>query len=93
VDTAAIVEICRNAGHLGDIRIMWEILGVTILVFLIIFSSLFVPKASCDLCQVKKRQRVHYMGNIKPTLWRAHRVRQPPPLLVHQEARSMCQHQ
>lgn len=34
---------------------------------------------------VKKRQRVHYMGNIKPTLWRAHRVRQPPPLLVHQE--------
>ena len=58
--------------------------------FLIIVSSLFVPRTSscdlCILCQVKKRQRAHYIGNIKPTLWRAHRVRQPPPLLVHQEA-------
>ncbi|CAE7257600.1 dnaJ [Symbiodinium sp. CCMP2592] len=34
---------------------------------------------------VKKRERVNYIGNIKPFLWRAARVRQPPPLLVHQE--------
>ena len=28
----------------------------------------------------RKRERVNYIGNIKPFLWRAARVRQPPPL-------------
>jgi len=31
---------------------------------------------------VPKMHAKHYKTNIKPTLWRAHRVHQPPPLLV-----------
>ncbi|CAJ1386383.1 unnamed protein product [Effrenium voratum] len=33
---------------------------------------------------VKKRELVNYEGNVVPFLWRAQKVRQPPPLLVHQ---------
>jgi len=36
---------------------------------------------------VKKRQRVNYVGNVVPNLWRAQKVRQPPPLLMHQDGR------
>ncbi|CAK9114871.1 unnamed protein product [Durusdinium trenchii] len=42
---------------------------------------------------VKKRQRVHYLGNVKPRIWRAHKVLQPPPLLVHQTDGAIADHQ
>ena len=32
--------------------------------------------------EIKKRFRVNYIGNMKPKLWRAQKVQQPPPLLV-----------
>eukprot|EP00811_Abedinium_folium_P036902 NODE_9568_length_1414_cov_4.215229.p1 GENE.NODE_9568_length_1414_cov_4.215229~~NODE_9568_length_1414_cov_4.215229.p1 ORF type:complete len:245 (+),score=74.97 NODE_9568_length_1414_cov_4.215229:388-1122(+) len=32
---------------------------------------------------VIRNARQHYLANIRPTLWRAHRVRQPPPLRVY----------
>ena len=41
----------------------------------------FEPRS---VLEVKKRQRVNYVGNVVPNLWRAQKVRQPPPLLVHQ---------
>lgn len=33
---------------------------------------------------VKRKARRNYVSNIKPLLWRAHKVHQPPPLLVHE---------
>lgn len=35
---------------------------------------------------VKRKARRDYLGNIRPFLWRAHRVHQPPPLLVTKDA-------
>eukprot|EP00442_Polarella_glacialis_P028651 CAMPEP_0115050362 /NCGR_PEP_ID=MMETSP0227-20121206/1735_1 /TAXON_ID=89957 /ORGANISM="Polarella glacialis, Strain CCMP 1383" /LENGTH=225 /DNA_ID=CAMNT_0002434195 /DNA_START=400 /DNA_END=1073 /DNA_ORIENTATION=- len=35
---------------------------------------------------VKKRERHNYIGNVKPWLWRAQRVQQPPPLMVYQQS-------
>lgn len=35
---------------------------------------------------VKKLVRRNYIGNIKPWLWRAHKVQQPPPLLVYKKS-------
>eukprot|EP00933_Yihiella_yeosuensis_P007836 TRINITY_DN11301_c2_g1_i1.p1 TRINITY_DN11301_c2_g1~~TRINITY_DN11301_c2_g1_i1.p1 ORF type:complete len:523 (+),score=82.85 TRINITY_DN11301_c2_g1_i1:38-1606(+) len=35
---------------------------------------------------VPKRARHDYIGNVKPWLWRAHRVQQPPPLLVFKQS-------
>lgn len=34
---------------------------------------------------VVRNQRMHYMSNIKPWLWRAQRVSQPPPLMVFKQ--------
>ncbi len=44
-----------------------------------------------SVLEVKKRQRVNYLGNVVPNLWRAQKVRQPPPLLVHEARVSRCQ--
>mmetsp|Transcript_80950 Transcript_80950/g.142784 ORF Transcript_80950/g.142784 Transcript_80950/m.142784 type:complete len:423 (-) Transcript_80950:47-1315(-) len=35
---------------------------------------------------IKKRARHDYMGNVKPWLWRAQRVQQPPPMMVYQNS-------
>jgi O-acetyl-ADP-ribose deacetylase (regulator of RNase III) len=35
---------------------------------------------------VVRRMRHNYLGNIRSKLWRAHRVHQPPPLLVFKES-------
>jgi len=35
---------------------------------------------------IKKRARHDYIGNIKPWLWRAQRVQQPPPMLVYAQS-------
>jgi len=37
---------------------------------------------------VLKRERHHYIANIRPWTWRAHRVQQPPPLLVYKHGKS-----
>merc|ERR1712151_514610 len=34
---------------------------------------------------VRKNARQDYLGNVRPRLWRAQRVRQPPPLLVFRQ--------
>lgn len=44
-------------------------------------ADVFSPRS---VLEVKKRQRVNYVGNVVPNLWRAQKVRQPPPLLMHQ---------
>jgi len=35
---------------------------------------------------IKKRARHDYIGNVKPWLWRAQRVQQPPPLMVYEKS-------
>jgi len=35
---------------------------------------------------VIRNERRHYLSNIRPYLWRAHRVRQPPPMLVYKQS-------
>lgn len=35
---------------------------------------------------VKRRARRNYIGNIKTQLWRAHKVQQPPPLLLYRNS-------
>merc|ERR1712107_713700 len=34
---------------------------------------------------VSRNQRKDYLGNMLPTIWRAQKVQQPPPLMVYKE--------
>lgn len=36
---------------------------------------------------VAKKERRHYLSNVRAILWRAQRVRQPPPLMVYKQPR------
>merc|ERR1719343_1219685 len=42
---------------------------------------------------VKRRARRNYIGNIRPVLWRAHKVHQPPPLLVYRDSGEPAPHE
>jgi len=41
---------------------------------------------------VKRRQRYNWRSNIKPFLWRAHKVHQPPPLMVYRQTGEPAPH-